>query len=875
MKRILVCIVILSWHILPAQQKLSNVNASRHPGAPPGFVGEKRPPVSQFQRFVTPRRTNSTSYSATFYTFNDIAVFSYFDSTSVMITKPVGNTFDTVANLNLPADSFDTLSPGNGIYVVSGNEPFALLTGDAITSTASGYFAVDEDGKGTSTKLNTWVMEGDEGYDPHFILFSYNGLTEFTIRDLGTGNLLYEGFIDTTGYFDFPDVSLLQGKAIQVTSDKPVSALSYTDQGYYVPSANGTFAGNLFCGFSGYESGLENSITLTSYSDENAIVVTNLADGDTLLVDTLNHWQVKTLGISNDIFWKVSSSGTLNVGNIPFAGWTEDYYNLTQCADSTGREIGTAFVIPAIGGDLSIFSYADNNTVRVVELGDTSYPYQSPVQLKDTVLQNGGVLSLSTPSGNNVFRVQSENDVSVVQSYDAGYYGGGAAFVPINNSAVNLPDLAIAQSDIVFIPTDSTYQTGQEITVNLTVHNYGTVAASNVAVAAFDGNPDLGAAPTLLSQNIPTIAAGGTAPQSFRMVVPPGPQYRAIYAKVDASNLITESNKSNNEAFRYLLPNNYIQSPLAVYFSSPGALALQSGTLSPNPFTVTADIFNITDTTITNPSLIINVFSNNGMKIVSGVIDTTISSFPGGGHLSFSWSLQADKDSSGFGLLSIRKLRPYVDTSTVTVGILVPDTISPPVPKGLNARTDSSGPGLEMLTWTPDSVHDLAGYKVYYSTDSTNLLAGTGAAQGNSPIYVPDVDTLVIAGLTNGRNYWFAISGFDFSMNESSLSQPVKILVVTKLQQGGSLPQTFALFQNFPNPFNPATVISYQIPVASHVTLMVYDVLGRVVGTLVNERQNAGYHNVTFSAENLPSGVYFYRISAGEFSAVKKLVVVK
>lgn len=874
MKRILVCIVVLSWQILPAQQKPSNENASRHPGAPPGFVGEKHPPVSQFQHFVTPIRVNNASYSATFYTFNDIVVFSYFDSTSVLVTKSVGSTFDTVANINLSADSFDTLSPGNGIYVVSGSKPFSVLTGDAITSFASGYFAVDETGNGLSTKLDTWMMKSPSDFDPHFILFSYDGQTEFTIKDLGTGNLLYEGMIDTTGYLDFPAVTLLEGKAIQVTSDKPVSALSYTDQGYYVPSANGTFAGNLFYGFSGYIGGLENSITLTSYSDENAIVITNLADGDTLLVGTLNHWQVKTLGVFDDTYWKVTSTGILTAADVPFAGWglgSKNYYYLTQCSDSTGRDIGSSFIVPTIAGDLSIFSYADNNEVRVIQLGDTSYPYQSPVQIKDTVLQNGGVLVLSTPSGNNVYRVQSENGVSVVQSFG----GGGAAFVPINNSAVNLPDLAIAQSDIVFIPADSSYQTGQEITVNLTVHNYGTVAASNVAVAAFDGNPDLGSAPTLLSQNIPTIAAGGTATPSFQMVVPPGPQYHMIYVKVDASNLITESNKSNNEAFRYLQPNNYIRSPLAVYFSSPGALALQGGTLSPNPFTVTADIFNITDTTITNPSLIINVFSSNGMKILSGVIDTTISSFPGGGHLSLLWSLQANKDSSGFGLLNISMLRPYIDTNVVTVGILVPDTISPPAPQGLNARTDSSGPGREMLTWKPDSVHDLAGYKVYYSTDSTNLLARTGAKRGNSPIYVPDVDTLVVAGLTKGMNYWFAISAFDFSMNESSLSQPVKIFVVTKVQQSESSPKTFALFQNFPNPFNPATVISYQLPVTSHVNLKVYDVLGREMATLVNERQNAGYYNVTFNAENLPSGVYFYRINAGNFSAVKKLVVVK
>ncbi len=638
--------------------------------------------------FVKPIRINSSSYSATLYTFNDIAIFSYFDSTSFTVTTPAGK---TIADTMLDVDSFDAISPGNGIYVVSGSKPFGLLAGDAITSFASGYFAIDENGNGTSTKLNTWMMKSPPDFDPHFILFGYDGLTQFKLKDISTGNLLYEGIIDTTGYFDFPDVSSIEGKAIQVTSDKPVSALSYTDQGYYVPSANGTFAGNLFYGFSGYIAGLENSITLTSYTDNNVVVVTSLTNGDTLLVDTLNHWQVTTLGVFNDTFWKVSSSGTLTAADIPFAGWTEGYYNLTQCADSTGKEIGNEFILPTIAGDMSIFSYADNNTVHVTQLGDTSsYPYQSPVQVKDTVLQNGGVLVLSTPSGNNVFRVQSDNGVSVVQSFG----GGGAGFMPINNP-VSLPDLAIAQSDISFLPFDTTYQTGQNISVSLTIHNYGTAAASNVAVVAYDGNPDLGFATQLLSQNIVSISAEGDATLSFPMIIPPGARYHSIFVKVDPNNLIVELNKSNNETSKPLIQNNYLLLPLAIYFASPGALKLQGGVLSPNPFTVTANIFNTKN--INFQSVEIQATSNNAMKILAGVTDTTISSFPGGGALNLSWSLQADKDSSGFCLLSLSVLIPDVDTENVSIGILVPDTIAPPVPRGLNVQTDSAGPGRSCL----------------------------------------------------------------------------------------------------------------------------------------------------------------------------------
>jgi photosystem II stability/assembly factor-like uncharacterized protein len=88
-------------------------------------------------------------------------------------------------------------------------------------------------------------------------------------------------------------------------------------------------------------------------------------------------------------------------------------------------------------------------------------------------------------------------------------------------------------------------------------------------------------------------------------------------------------------------------------------------------------------------------------------------------------------------------------------------------------------------------------------------------------------------------------------------------------------PLTFSLAQNYPNPFNPSTVISYQLPVNSVVSLKVYDVLGREVKALVNERQNAGNHSATFNASNLSSGVYFYRLQAGTYSQTKKLLLLK
>jgi glucuronoarabinoxylan endo-1,4-beta-xylanase len=89
------------------------------------------------------------------------------------------------------------------------------------------------------------------------------------------------------------------------------------------------------------------------------------------------------------------------------------------------------------------------------------------------------------------------------------------------------------------------------------------------------------------------------------------------------------------------------------------------------------------------------------------------------------------------------------------------------------------------------------------------------------------------------------------------------------------LPAHFVLEQNYPNPFNPTTVVRYQLPAAGDVTLAVYDLLGREVTVLVSGRADAGVHEVTFDGSGLSSGVYLYRLSAGDFVQARRLLLLK
>ncbi len=92
---------------------------------------------------------------------------------------------------------------------------------------------------------------------------------------------------------------------------------------------------------------------------------------------------------------------------------------------------------------------------------------------------------------------------------------------------------------------------------------------------------------------------------------------------------------------------------------------------------------------------------------------------------------------------------------------------------------------------------------------------------------------------------------------------------------GPALPTGYALYHNYPNPFNPSTEIRFDLPQAAPVTLLVYDVTGRQVARLFDAERAAGTHALTFEATGLPSGVYIYRIQAGSFTRTRPMGLLK
>ncbi|NBB76674.1 MAG: T9SS type A sorting domain-containing protein, partial [Bacteroidetes bacterium] len=174
-------------------------------------------------------------------------------------------------------------------------------------------------------------------------------------------------------------------------------------------------------------------------------------------------------------------------------------------------------------------------------------------------------------------------------------------------------------------------------------------------------------------------------------------------------------------------------------------------------------------------------------------------------------------------------------------------------------------------------------YTMQWTLPGPHLFSGS--------VYLRDHQTNEVMELKEGESYRFEVDAIPSSDHSKGSKESVRwtgqvekeprfeLLIaasgVDGLTELGDVPTDFTLAQNYPNPFNPTTQISYQLPVDSRVRLAVFDMLGRQVATLVDEQMSAGRHSVTFDAGNLSSGIYLYRLQAGNTVMTRKLTIMK
>lgn len=118
----------------------------------------------------------------------------------------------------------------------------------------------------------------------------------------------------------------------------------------------------------------------------------------------------------------------------------------------------------------------------------------------------------------------------------------------------------------------------------------------------------------------------------------------------------------------------------------------------------------------------------------------------------------------------------------------------------------------------------------------------------------------------------FTISSADVGIGISAVGT---ISSITGIEDENTTPVGYFLNQNYPNPFNPSTEISFQLAKSSFVNLEIYNSLGQKVASLINKKMNSGSYHVKFNASNLSSGIYYYKIQAGEFKSIKKMLLLQ
>ena len=168
-----------------------------------------------------------------------------------------------------------------------------------------------------------------------------------------------------------------------------------------------------------------------------------------------------------------------------------------------------------------------------------------------------------------------------------------------------------------------------------------------------------------------------------------------------------------------------------------------------------------------------------------------------------------------------------------------------------------------LLKWSTIEELNNLGFEIQRSQDRINFMK-IGFVEGRGTTTTRQ-DYKFLDNEIKGGKYWYRLKQIDFS-GDYKYSD----IVVIEWK-----PDIIALAFNYPNPFNPATKIQYQLNYASHVTLKIYDVLGNQVSILVNEEKEAGYHSAEFDASGFSSGVYFYELKAGQFTEIKKMLLMR
>ncbi len=739
----------------------SELEAQNYPGAPPGLESlTPRPSVAQPSLGDTPIVFDAdTVYSLVAYTTRDLVIFNYLDDMFFYIYNSEGRLVDSA---QLKRDQWHVsayLQPG--FYTIYSNQRFALLVGDPFSFGVQGFYAVDHYGRPLSTHLMTYFPLWYYG-DERFIVFAYQDSTTFQLETLDNSYSV-SGMLHRGEHFEVSD-SLVNGKFLRVRSDKPVSALSYGDQGYYVPAANGTFIGTNFYGYSAYLGYWPNAVIAVAYQDSTEVIIRHTATRAILAKDTLQAGEVLNYTVEEPLYWTLESSQPVTVLNSPYGYYYSMYYYLIRHIDSTGTGVGTLFYCPVIASAwVSIYSQEDGNTVQVVD--------PSTEEVLATYQLDRGQWAYYYTMNKMVLRITGTQNLSVI-SWFGGSHGGD--FSPLYfTKEPRLIDLAVKRHRMRFEPSDSLDFPGRSIRIGAWVYNLGRLPVEQAYLQFFDGPPEAGlpiAAPLIIER----IEPGDSVEVYTQWSVPERPEYHHIYVKT-WSEIGQERTLENNVAYQPLLQNSDLYMPVAVRWSSrPSLIRFRNNQPENKSLELFAELHNNSGMNLEWVSIQLN--RPSGWSLADSSRDTVIvNGFGNGEKVSLSWKIRVDS--------------------------------------------------------LPDSDHAF-----YFSF-------------------------LVIAGYLGNKT----VKGLVHVAQVTAVDPAEEETFVSR----------FDLLPAYPNPFNPFTTVPFRIPRREHVVLEIYNIMGQRVATLLDREMSPGFYRIRFEPQQLGSGIYFIRMQAGAFQAVRKVVLMK
>ena len=188
------------------------------------------------------------------------------------------------------------------------------------------------------------------------------------------------------------------------------------------------------------------------------------------------------------------------------------------------------------------------------------------------------------------------------------------------------------------------------------------------------------------------------------------------------------------------------------------------------------------------------------------------------------------------------------------------------LPVELSSFTSDVNGSNVRLNWSTVNEQNNSGFEIQRTNANENNWKKINFVEGNRTTNEAKDYSYEDRNISSGK-YQYRLKQIDFNGNYEyfQLNHEVEI----------GVPKKFSLSQNYPNPFNPATKINFELPNSSKVKISVYDITGKLMSELLNTEKAAGYYTVEFNGVNLSSGMYFYRIEAGDFSAVKKMILIK